>query len=105
MNPSFFHDDEDVFPDPHTFEPERWLDSKNVETLEKFWNPFGNGSRSCGGRAMGYEAVFRGMANIFGRYRLVVDGNRVEDLYDEGLLEVFPQPGSRGLRVKVGYWD
>ncbi|KAF4622788.1 hypothetical protein G7Y89_g14238 [Cudoniella acicularis] len=102
MSPSFFHDDADIFPDPLTFKPERWLEAspEELERLEKFWNPFGNGSRSCGGRPMAYEVIFRATANVFSRYKLDFDDGCNEDYcYGEGMMEVFPQENSTGLRT------
>ncbi|TAQ87043.1 hypothetical protein B7494_g4639 [Chlorociboria aeruginascens] len=99
MSPAFFHDDEEIFSDAMTFKPERWLEG-DVNKLEKFWNPFGNGSRSCGGRPMAYEVIFRGTANVFSRYRLEFDGCDADYCSKEGMMEVFPQGDSTGLRKR-----
>jgi len=48
------HYDEKVFPDPFTYNPDRWLDSKgefNEKALPKdYFVPFGKGRYSCSGR-------------------------------------------------------
>ncbi|MCJ1384397.1 hypothetical protein MMC17_007513 [Xylographa soralifera] len=100
MSPNFFHQDENIFPEATKFKPERWL-SGDVERLEKFWNPFGNGSRSCGGRPMAYEIVFRGVANVFRDYKMDFSNCDPEYCSEEGMLEVFPQSTTTGLRVSV----
>jgi len=41
------HRNEDYFPDPDRFDPERWLDPTTVRRLEKQMIPFGGGSRTC----------------------------------------------------------
>ena len=106
MSPNFFHDDPAIFPEPENFRPERWLVSpEQTERLEKFWNPFGNGSRSCGGRPMAFEVIFRGVANIFSKYSLAFDGCDADYCMQEGMMEVFPQESSTGLRVSVQRWD
>jgi cytochrome P450 len=107
MSPNFFHDDPEIFPDPMTFRPERWLeaDSSELTHMEKFWNPFGNGSRSCGGRPMAYEVVFRGIANVFSRYKINWHGCDADYCLKEGMMEVFPPGDSTGLRVSVARWD
>ena len=106
MSPNFFHQDPAIFPEPESFIPERWLVSQaEVERLEKFWNPFGNGSRSCGGRPMAFEIIFRGVANIFSRYRIDFQECDREYCAKEGMMEVFPQETSTGLRVSVERWD
>ncbi|MCJ1401199.1 hypothetical protein MMC11_004411 [Xylographa trunciseda] len=100
MSPNFFHLDEKVFSDADKFMPERWL-SGDVERLEKFWNPFGNGTRSCGGRPMAYEIVFRGVANVFRNYTMEFSNCDAEYCSGEGMLEVFPQGSTTGLRVSI----
>ena len=104
MSPNFFHQDEDIFPNAAEFVPERWLGG-DVEHLEKYWNPFGNGSRSCGGRPMAFEIIFRGVANIFSKYKIDFEGCDAEYCMKEGMMEVFPQESSTGLRVSVKRWD
>ena len=100
MSPNFFHQDESIFFEATKFKPDRWL-SGDVERLERFWNPFGNGSRSCGGRPMAYEIVFRGVANVFRNYSMVLSNCDPEYCSNEGMLEVFPQSTTTGLRVIV----
>lgn len=42
--------DEDIFPNSHSFEPERWLNNpqtKDGQPLEKYFVGFGKGSRQC----------------------------------------------------------
>lgn len=40
--------DPEIFPDPHTFNPDRWLEPGiDSAHLEKFVLPFGRGSRMC----------------------------------------------------------
>lgn len=42
--------DEDIFPDSHSFVPERWLNdpvTANGQSLERYFVGFGKGARSC----------------------------------------------------------
>ena len=44
------NDDEDIFPKPREFRPERWLNSpktKDGSSLDRYFVGFGKGSRSC----------------------------------------------------------
>ena len=43
------HQDEDYFPDPARFDPDRWSDPVETQRLEKSFVPFGKGSRACVG--------------------------------------------------------
>jgi cytochrome P450 len=41
-----YNNDPAIFPDPHSFKPERWLEA-NVEELERHMVSFSRGSRNC----------------------------------------------------------
>lgn len=42
------HRNPEVFPDPYTFNPERWLgDERQVAEMKRWWWPFSSGARMC----------------------------------------------------------
>lgn len=49
MSSWVLHQDEEYFPDPLKFDPERWLDPKEARRLDKAFVPFGKGTRGCVG--------------------------------------------------------
>ena len=49
MSAWMMHRNEDIFPDPDKFNPERWLDPSAARTLERNLVAFGKGSRMCVG--------------------------------------------------------
>ncbi|KAK0356837.1 hypothetical protein LTR91_021705 [Friedmanniomyces endolithicus] len=49
-----------VFPDPHAFRPERWLDNPTPE-MQRDWIPFGVGSRQCIARNLATVELFLGV--------------------------------------------
>ena len=51
MTPIFLHINPDIFPDPHAFLPERWLDLSETERqrLEHYFVPYSKGARQCSG--------------------------------------------------------
>lgn len=52
MNPS-------VFPDPHRFRPERWLEAAaEGRNLDKYFVPFGKGTRQCPGMKCVFFSYF-----------------------------------------------
>lgn len=104
MCPKFFHDDEAHFPDCLAFKPERWLGS-DAEELDRYWKPFGNGSRSCIGMNLALEVVFRTIAAIFSDYLLYFDQLDEKRCQEDGMLKVFPHSGSRGLTVVARRYD
>jgi cytochrome P450 len=56
MSTYLMHRNPDLFPDPDTFDPGRWLDSVTSKRLEKYLVSFGRGSTQCVG--MQYVAPF-----------------------------------------------
>jgi len=61
VNMYTLHHNEQYFPEPFVFKPERWLSDGDSEqaksdrkTLHEAFSPFGVGSRSCVGKSMAY---------------------------------------------------
>lgn len=44
--------DPEIFPDPHSFEPRRWLteDAEKLRMMQAYYVPFAKGSRACVGQ-------------------------------------------------------
>ncbi|KAI1413993.1 cytochrome P450 [Hypoxylon sp. FL1857] len=53
---------EEYFPEPFTFKPERWLDPESNQASREAFAPFSLGSRSCLGKSMAYLEVSLVMA-------------------------------------------
>ncbi|KAI9747366.1 MAG: hypothetical protein M1835_002130, partial [Candelina submexicana] len=67
MNPLFMHTNKEIFPDPHAFEPERWL-KWGGKQLEKYLVPFGRGTRQCAGLNLAYAELYLVTAAIFRKF-------------------------------------
>lgn len=65
------HRDESVFPDAHSFLPERWLDvdKKTLANCETRLIPFGYGGRICLGKALATMEIKLLVAHLYLRYR------------------------------------
>ena len=114
MTSTLIHHDESIFPDPRSFNPERWIENPR---LDRFMVSFSKGSRICAGINLAYAEVYLGLASLFRRFGSAgVDGVRFDG--DEGVLELFetgledveiysdsfipfPNWGSKGVRIKV----
>ncbi|KAI4191380.1 MAG: hypothetical protein L6R41_000167 [Letrouitia leprolyta] len=69
MTPLHIHENEEIFPSPHDFQPERWLPlNTNGQRLLKFLVPFGGGSRICVGMELGKAEFLTAIANVFRRF-------------------------------------
>jgi cytochrome P450 len=106
------HHDENIFADPESFRPERWIENPE---LEQVLLTFSKGSRQCVGMHLAYAEMYIVLARIFRSF-----GRKDEDFgYDKlGNLELFETEerdticvadlvvptvweGSQGIRMKV----
>ncbi|KAK4651943.1 hypothetical protein QC762_606940 [Podospora pseudocomata] len=78
------HFDEELFPNPHSFSPERWLiDGKPNYKLQKFLIAFGKGSRSCIGESLAYCEVYLMTALI--AMRIIPRAKLVNTTYEDNV--------------------
>ncbi len=71
MSVRFQHFDPELFPDPTTFNPSRWLlPSKALQELDKHLTPFSRGPRSCPAPNLAYAELYLAYANVFRRLDL-----------------------------------
>jgi cytochrome P450 len=47
MTSVLMHHNEDKFPNSHNFDPERWMDPKERQRLDKYMVAFTKGTRQC----------------------------------------------------------
>jgi cytochrome P450 len=89
MGATFVHLNEDIFPDPHTFIPDRWM-QPNSRELENFLIPFSKGPRACVGINLAWCELYLIFANIFRKLSLEIHETTVEDFkFDAFFLPVF----------------
>ncbi|KAI0539462.1 cytochrome P450 [Xylaria digitata] len=66
------HRDEEFFPDPETFNPERWINPEARRRLESAFIPFSAGARSCLGRNITYLEQIMLLASLVHRYEFAL---------------------------------
>ncbi|KAL6921196.1 hypothetical protein ACHAPO_006104 [Fusarium lateritium] len=99
------HWNEELFPEPDEFLPERWLDNgKPNYKLQKFLISFGKGSRACIGENLAYCEVYIMAAlmafRVVPRARLYE--TTIEDLtYDHDLIVLQTKKGSISVRIAI----
>jgi len=117
-----------IFPDPHSFNPDRWLDDGVIhQRLDRYLCSFMRGSRQCLGMNLAWAEMYLSMSAIWGRFGSKAgikmeggsyEGVRMEgdigvlELWETGLKDVelyadsflpLVKPGSVGIRVKI--WE
>ncbi|KAL9634621.1 MAG: hypothetical protein Q9164_003980 [Protoblastenia rupestris] len=98
--------DPSIFSDPLAFRPERWLptnDNPDLEKINRFYVPFGRGTRNCIGINLAYAQLYIVLARVLRMFEL--------DLYDvvyerdvQAVRDCFigePMIGSPGVRVTI----
>jgi cytochrome P450 len=85
----FVHLSEQIFPRPHEFLPERWL-QPGSRALENFLVPFSKGPRRCLGINLGYCELYLTLAYLFRRFDVRADRTKPADLiWSEHFLPLF----------------
>ncbi|KAI1264400.1 cytochrome P450 [Xylariaceae sp. FL1019] len=73
--------DEDVFPDPLRFDPERWLeDGELAKTVPNAFAPFGKGTRICVGMHLAWAELYLVTATLVRDFDFDFAGTTAEDL-------------------------
>ncbi|KAF6224986.1 hypothetical protein HO133_010181 [Letharia lupina] len=103
MTSVMLHDDPSLFPNPRSFQPERWLQPSKTQ-LRKYLVPFGKGSRSCLGMNLAYCELYLTLAAIFAPNRFRFELYET-DVTDVEIAHDFFNPcyraNSKGMRVVV----
>ncbi|KAL9106903.1 MAG: hypothetical protein Q9227_008151 [Pyrenula ochraceoflavens] len=106
MDTYHMHHNEDVFPDSHTYNPDRWLNSPRgpdgVKQLNRYMVTFGRGARVCLGMNMAYCELYLILASAFRKFELEPYETRKEDVEcRHDFVAPKPKLDSKGVRVIV----
>lgn len=94
------HTDESIFPDPWTFDPDRWLGAKGAER-RKYQMAFNKGSRSCIGINLAHAELFLTVAAA-ARYEMELFETDIGDVeFRHDYQVAFPKLNSKGVRAVV----
>nr|CAH7766314.1 unnamed protein product [Callosobruchus chinensis] len=89
---SAIHHDPQYFENPNEFYPERFLDKRNIKKYT--FMPFGEGPRSCLGKAFGALQIKVGVADIISNFELTVNKKtKLPLMYNPWFFVVAPTDG------------
>ena len=87
-----FHNEEELWKDPHVFRPDRFLDMHGKLSLKKDVSlPFGAGKRLCAGETFARNTMFLCFSALMQNFNLkLAPNNKLPDLGDThcGLIRV-----------------
>jgi cytochrome P450 len=96
--------DPEIFPSPHTFNPDRWLQAEKQGTrLDRYLVTFSKGSRACLGINVAYSEMYLGIAALVSQFDMELydfDQQRDLDIVRDCFVGL-PSKESKGVRVKV----
>ncbi|OJJ37784.1 hypothetical protein ASPWEDRAFT_171247 [Aspergillus wentii DTO 134E9] len=95
--------DPEIFPDPHAFDPERWMRAAaKGNRLDKYLVNFSKGSRMCVGLNLAYAELFLVVASLVRRFEMELyetpKGN-IEFAKDFGTP--YPESGNMSVRAMI----
>ncbi|KIK57229.1 hypothetical protein GYMLUDRAFT_46485 [Collybiopsis luxurians FD-317 M1] len=101
MSVLFMHMNSDIYTDPRTFDPDRWLAEDTSEMMEDLV-PFSKGPRICLGLNLAWCELYLIFANIFRKLdlKLLVTEDTIED-YGRDHVDSFEPTWKKGYRVFV----
>jgi cytochrome P450 len=89
-----------IYPQPATFNPERWIDANDRKRLELYHVPFSRGSRSCIGKDLAMVELYLAVANLFSRFDMKLFETSERDIsMEHDFFAPFGPSESKGLQV------
>ncbi|KAJ2991087.1 hypothetical protein NUW58_g2650 [Xylaria curta] len=104
MSSFFVHMDPNIFPEPNSFKPERWIEAaENDKHLNKFLVSFGKGSRICLGlRSLAYAELYMTLACLIRRFEIELYESKPDDIRIEREMGIGqPNKGEFAVRAKI----
>jgi cytochrome P450 len=81
MSSYLVHHDETIFPDSHSFKPERWIEvGDRSDRLTKYMVSFTRGSRACLGMNLSYIVLYMTIAGFVRQFDMELHKTTIEDL-------------------------
>ncbi|CAG8234826.1 unnamed protein product [Penicillium olsonii] len=88
---------ENIFPDPLKFDPERWL-GEDSSALEKWLVAFSKGRRQCIGKNIAWMLLYTNVAVFFDRFEMEIYETNIEDMF---VVDLFAPRRRAPIKVRV----
>ncbi|KAF7536952.1 hypothetical protein G7054_g4077 [Neopestalotiopsis clavispora] len=103
MSTVLIHLDSSIFPEPHRFDPERWVKaSQEGVNLDKFMVAFTKGTRQCLGITLAYAEMYLTFAKLIGTFNMEIHDTSPDDIKVHHIrLTGAPEQGTGEVKVKI----
>ncbi|KAH9894544.1 cytochrome P450 [Xylariomycetidae sp. FL2044] len=81
MTIHLLHQNEEEYPEPERFVPDRWMDPDPWQLGNKTFVPFGKGTRNCVGMYLAWAEIYLPLGNIVQQFEFKFPTTRAEDFY------------------------
>jgi cytochrome P450 len=96
------HTNPTIYPEPATFNPERWMGANSRKHLDAYHVPFGKDSRSCIGRDLAMVELYVTLANMFSRFDMKLFETSERDMnMEHDFFAPFGPSDSKRLQVTI----
>lgn len=92
--------DEEYYPEPTKFDPERFSQENKVDRPPYTFLPFGEGPRICIGLRFGLMQVKTGLSMLIHNYRITPEKNESYNIYFDPRAFILSKKGSVMLRAE-----
>lgn len=92
---TLMHRRPDLYPEPHAFRPERWLEGRRPETYG--WIPFGGGIRRCLGASFATYEMREVLSTVLAREGLRAATPERAERHRRKMITFIPDRGARAL--------
>lgn len=92
INAYNIHFDEEIYPQPYEYRPERFIGEEKQKLPNHSWLPFSDGPRNCVGVRMALTEMKFFLANIVRDYKIQLSKEcRTPIIYDRGIFLIIPK--------------
>ncbi|KAI0595140.1 trichodiene oxygenase [Biscogniauxia sp. FL1348] len=105
MTTLLMHRNEDLYPEPSRFNPERWMDLDLRKKSEKTFAPFSRGTRNCIGMYLAWAELYLVTSALIMRFNFEFDGagpKDVEIVSDQFIVGVADPSGIKAWVTRYG---
>ncbi|KAI0899294.1 cytochrome P450 [Annulohypoxylon nitens] len=101
MTTILMHTDEQLYPEPLSFDPDRWMDRNDRRNADKAYAPFSKGTRMCLGMYLAWAEIYLVLAALVQRFNFQFEDSKAEDFECESDQFTIGTNGKGLLKARI----